>query len=366
MGDIELQNYDVIAYAITPWQLRGIEAALDYVHSLKKVRFGCLVIMAEHYITGRCIHNNELNINNDFYDVDIVYVDKWNFSNDGIKITEEVSKLVGALNDKASNPIYVLNAGKIDLRWINYIKKSINRNIVYILIDDGTGSYNGYKGLDCSKYKALKNHLYNCCIKFMERRKTIIDFRLLCFSEGQLVENTWVAQFYRNALLRSTAVGQDIKNYFTDRVVVNSQCFFDNKEIMDDEDIETFGLFADLLPQNIEVTLKPHPREKTLDRYAQFNWKIIPNISYTQEEIFAGLQANPKMVVGITSSTLINLHALFGVKTISLAKIFLKKNLPKGVRKDTNDFIKMYEKIVEMPKDEIELKKIIEEILDRS
>lgn len=365
MANIELRNYEAIAYAITPWQLRGIEAALDYIYNIKKEKFRCLVIMAEHNITGRCISKDEFNINHDFYDADIVYVDKWHFSDDGIKILEETSKIVSALRDKSTNPVYVLNAGKVDLRWIRYIKKSINRNIVYVLMDDGTGSYTSYAGLEHSEYKIFKNYLYNCCVKFMKKRETLIDFRLLCFSKGELVENSWVSEYYKNALVRTARLEQGVYCYYMDKIIINSQCLFDNKEIAANEDIDTFEVLSKLLPENIEVTLKPHPREKSLDRYAQFNWRLVPNINCTQEEIFAGLQVNPKMVIGITSSTLVNLHALFGIKTISLAKLFLKRNLPEGIRKDTSDFIKMYKNIVEMPEDEAELKQIIAPLLDR-
>ena len=199
----------------------------------------------------------------------------------------------------------------------------------------------------------------------MKKRKTVVDFRLLCFSKGQLIENTDVVKFYRNSLKNSICVEQNIKNCFENKVVINSQCLFDNQEIENDEDIETFSLFVNMLPRGTDVTLKPHPREKSLYRYDRFNWNILSNISYTQEEIFSGLQVKPKMVVGITSSTLINLHALFGIKTISLAKIFLKKNIPEGIRKDIIDFIKLYHNTVDMPENEMELKKLVEDVFNK-
>ena len=139
---------------------------------------------------------------------------------------------------------------------------------------------------------------------------------------------------------------------------------FDNREISGEQDILVWeGLERCFTKeQKKNVIVKVHPREVSVNRYDRFGWKFVENCTYSQEEIIANLRIRPKCVIGITTSTLLNISALFGIKSISLVKLFMKQDIPQGSRRDCADFLKLCGDMVLTPADESELKRILEEL----
>ena len=358
MNEIQWDKINFIAYAITPWQIVGIEAAIEMLKH-KGVTVDGVVLLAEHEITGRCITKENFKVFNDGTSLEFINIKHWRFDSSN-NIIDHLRTVISVINNTKSEVIYVVNAGKIDLRWIRQIKLETNKSTKYILVDDGTGSYTGYRGLNMGISRHIKSYIYKQCFSRLAQNKMVIDFRLLKCIDGKYIPNGYVPDYYKIILEEGSNIDNTLLQEYSCDVLINSQCLFDNHEIEGMQDINTFKAFNDLLPENIVVTLKKHPREKSIYRYEGFNWNIMENCDYTQEEIFSKLKVKPKLLVGITSSTLINSSILFGINSISLAKLFIKQGLPKGIQADVKDFISNFENILLFPNNEDELQQMIE------
>lgn len=350
-----------IAYAMTPWQLRGIEAAIFYLRE-KGVEPSGFIILVEHEITGRCVNSSMISCGEQ---INVIECSKWKFDDSKNKIRNRISQFYSIIkNRRSENKVYVLNAGKVDFRWIGYVKEKCKKGTKYILLDDGLGGYTGYRGARSLWW--IKIPVYDYLIKQLKRRGLYIDFRIMNIKSKTLISNPDVSTYYEQSFKRADKkIDKYLRSLFSDKIIINTQCLYDNKEIDGEQDINVWKKLYDALEGlNGDVIVKLHPRELSIERYKEFPWEIAPDCEFSQEEIIATSNIKPKCIVGITTSTLINISALFGIKTISLARLFLKEIIPDSSKRDCEDFIKLANNLVLIPHDENELRQAIKEIAD--
>ena len=197
----------------------------------------------------------------------------------------------------------------------------------------------------------------------LKKKNLFLDFRILTYGSRGLMKNNIAAEYYANTLKNNLTLFAmtDLDVRFSDAVVINTQCMAENNMVFHDEDRILYEKFNNLLKAyGQKIVLKPHPRELNLKKYEAFDWDICRNNTITQEETFANMTGQPKMVVSIFSSTLVNIQALFGIRTVSLAKLFLKEELPYETQKVVRDFINLFSNVVEMPENEKELIRIMD------
>ena len=355
--NFNLKNINFLAYIVTPWQVKGTEAFIKHMKSQGIVPHG-FIFLAEHTTTGRCIYREDFNDAPSTIEI-IEITDGADIFYNENKIVNKIKKLFALISISKRPNCFVLNAGVVDLRWISFVHSIINKEIKYVLLDDGTGGYTNYNGLSNNSWKY--RIIYSIDMFFLKRKNAVYDFRLLKNNNGKYILNEKISNYYVSTF--HTNITNEISSKFSEAVVVNTQCLFDNKELNKEEDLQVWKILHEQIPDETKILIKPHPREVSLYRYSFLNWDIITNLSVTQEEILASLEIKPKCIIGITSSTLINTRALFNIRTISLAYFLLKQDIPKGLQKDVKDFIRMYDGIVDMPKTKDELRKIIMEVV---
>lgn len=352
-------SINFISVAVTPWQVKGTLANIEFLKS-KNITIKGILIVKEHNKTGSCVEDDYL----ESFDKNNIQVYKTTRLTHDCKMNK-FFKLFSVIianinNNKNDNPIYILNFGYIDYTWLLICRDFTDRKVIFMLGDDGTGGDNGYRGSSSASF--LKRIYKDINLKIANFNNAIIDNRLLHQYRNQLIVNKENSEIYRQ-ILRKAIVNNKLLQQFKNKIIINTQCMFDNGDLSGVQDIETFRMLYQCLgKKNTEVLLKPHPRETSLNRYADFNWEICGFNKITQEEIISQLDSKPKAVIGITSSTLVSLYTLFEIRTISLAKLFCQYDLPAGLRKDVDDFIKMYSDLVEMPSNISELQKIIDEL----
>ena len=362
--DIQINDdINFISVVCTPWQIQGTLTNINYLQN-KGIEINGLLIVIEHGITGRCLNEKDF-LPFELYNIEIYYSKGLSYKNNQNRIACIFERFFSVfLNNPNDRPVYILNFGFFNSGWSRFIKIKNKRNYIYILGDDGTGGYNGYKGLkNNSPLKKLLGSVYLKILKNkLIRNNAFIDNRILSFKNDKLVCRRDIAKLYVDSF-KNQKLEKNVLEAFNGKIIINSQCLYDNHEIFGNQDIDTYRILYDALgDKNQEVLLKPHPRELSLNRYDEFKWKIWNYPSITQEEIISNLEISPRAVIGITSSTLINLNALFGIKTISLAKIFSKFSLPEGMRKDVEDFIILNEDFVLMPSNSDELVRMLDNI----
>ena len=360
---IQLLNsdkYNLVASVNTPWQVKGVEAAIRYLSTTEKIT--PIIILREHGYTGRCV--DKFSFSMEFQKCTFIYVKDWDFGERGESILQQLNKVYRVLRNRNSRPLYVLNAGLIDFRWISYLWRLFRKNTKYILLDDGIGGYTGYDSTDpLGNPNSLKGRMYHWCVDVLKKKKLLVDFRILTYGARGLVKNNVAAEYYTKTLKKdlNLLAMKDLDAQFSDAVVINTQCMAENNMVFHNEDTILYEKFSNLLKAyGQKIALKPHPRELNLKKYEAFDWDICRDNTITQEEMFASMTGQPKMVVSIFSSTLVNIQALFGIRTVSLAKLFLKEDLPYETQKAVQDFVNLFSNVMEMPENEEELMRIMD------
>lgn len=355
-----------LATVITPWQAKGVEVAIEYLK--QKSIYPCgYIILLEHHITGKCVTEASFHLNDNFL---FIKKDKLNFDESKNLFLALIQRFYEVFRNKSyKEHFYIINSGRIDLKWVRYVHKIFHKRAIFILIDDGTGGYTGYKGLSrqaCIYYE-IKNLIYKIFISILRYQDCYIDNRLMKFKRKKLEIDRNLAELYKNSLKTKdcyTSSGE--KDILNGCVLINTQCFYDNNMIDSDQDISVLKILDNILKKDYQykkVVFKTHPREKSLERYNEFEWTHFNDNGRSQEEILANIYNKPSIIIGITSSTLLNLKALFDIPTLSLAYFFLDKNLSNGVRQGVLDYIHLAKDIVLLPKNEEELRGYLNQYL---
>ncbi len=359
----QYSNKNFFAYICTPWQIKGVEVAVELLKNEGK-DINAVVFVADHNITGRCIDAKDCPERNEIEWVNVSFSE---FIEGIVNSFSNIKRLIYLpLNFLFKNSVYVYSAGKLALWWLYVIPAVLKKHVIFIFGDDGSGGYIGYGNYENQDF--LHRNYYKFCFKLLKKTNRCIDQRILLYKKGNKFEqNKVVAKKYQEILAESEeTLASYIIDAFSGNIVLNTQCLFDNKEINGEQDLNVLRVLKrTLMEVSDRVVIRPHPREASLDRYNEFCWDVIAGVSITQEEIFSKLEKKPKMIIGIYSSTLINLKALFGVDTISLVYFYRNEDISDGEKKSCDDFINTFGNYIMMPKNEEELKWCIYNIIKK-
>lgn len=358
---IKYKDYNFFAYICTPWQIKGVEVAINAIKKRGENVKG-VVFLADHNITGRTIYKKDCPLMNE---IEWIEVDNEEY-NKIYKTDNKIKRFyMSEKNFKLKNEVYVFCPGIINIGWLYLITAAFDKGISVILGDDGAGGYIGYG--NAYKNNIIKLFVHEYFETKLYRSNRIIDQRILTKNKQGYVRNEELAKEYSCVLSESgNDLSQDVVDDFSNKILLNTQCLYDNKGINGEQDLNTLQHLYDVLgDRNREVVIKPHPRELSLDRYNRFpEWKVITGVSITQEEIFAKLKVKPKAIIGMYSSTLINLKALFGVETISLANFYEREDISSDEKEICVNFVREFDGFVRCPKTDKDLKELIKGIYE--
>ena len=271
----------------------------------------------------------------------------------------------------------------IDYRWYEILSKvNPEKQIRFILIDDGDGSYinqfsnelymelyeNGdtpIKRIEALIKVSVREGTRSLLKKNLQKRGRLLDNRIFHVDrDGRYVPNNHISEFYKNAFrVQGSRIDKSIIEKCENVVLFNTQCLYENKMSDGKTDLELYRSVSECAKSlGLKVALKPHPRELDINKYSDFNIDIIPaNIS--QEALLANTTDKPVCVISIFSSTLLNAYGIFDIPVISLAKIFIKTGVSSIVESQLEDYIKRYEKNFIFPETIDELKIALEKLV---
>ena len=375
--ELELRGKDInfIAMAITPYHATGVNAAIRYLKSLG-IQLNGYILMTAHPDTGRVLNSEHFYTEENIKCVDFDY--SFQSKNDKKrKIIAKLNQIIISRKSKKGKPIYFV--------WTEVLNNCLSviqqvypdKDLVFIKIDDGAASYlNPYEcRLSYLMYAAGNNKArrfmsyfkafgYSLatgfCEKGLQKKKHFINanvfVKLRRGDKVSLERNTLFSEFYCDAF-NQIEVDKDIYELFQDAVVINSQGLGEFKVTDGKVDFDCLKKLASCFDSKYEVVLKPHPREKELDKYTDLGWKVVKT-GISQEVILA--RSKPKCIISIFSSTLLNARGIFDVPVISLAKILLNESITDTFRIELERYIDMYIDVVMFPASFEELTKIIE------
>ena len=381
-------DVNFIGLALTSHQTDGIDASLKYLKQNGVEPKGYILILA-HYLTGRGISKNDFLQNSEkikFIDFRLEF--KTCVENTKVKIKNRILAIDYLLKKHDGKDLYII-ATNAHYLWLALFTINIpNRNIKFILIDDGTGSYlNNYRnqrsiglmsaGNNRSFFKdtilSLKVIFRSFFSKILDsmlaKQDRIIDNRLYTVknqnSNFVIVNNTSVVKYYKQTYTeKATLIDINVKDALEGCILINTQCLEENQIVSNRED---YFLYDTIIRQlkafhYNNIVIKMHPRESDIHKYDFFDVTVLPKTAKSQEEILTMLDNKPLCIISIYSSVLLNAYALFDIPVISLAKIFINEFPHHSMNALLHEYIRTFEKQILFPTSVRELLSIIESI----
>ena len=363
--ELKGKNINFIAMAITPYHAIGISAAIGYLESTG-VELNGYILMTSHPDTGRVL--NSLHFNTGKQSIKCINFE-YSFNekkNIVQKAQIKLNQLLITRKNKRGNPLYFVWTEV--LNNILYVIQQVypNRDLVFIKIDDGAASYLSpferrlsylLYASGNNKARRIKSYakafgyssITTICENGLQKKRQLINANVFIktksASKDALERNQLFSWYYNNAF-KPIDVDYQICELFQDAIVINSQGLGEFKVTDGRVDFECFQKLATYLNSKYRVILKPHPREKELDKYYKLGWEVIKT-DISQEVILA--RSRPKCIISFFSSTLLNAKGIFEVPVISLARILLDEEITSTFRNELERYIRMYTGVVLFP-----------------
>lgn len=215
--------------------------------------------------------------------------------------------------------------------------------------------------------ESLKNYiLENYYRHILARRRQAEDHSLLQRAEktGWYQVNRPVAESYKQVLKQSAeSITVQNADWYADCILINTQPLWEDGYLGEDVDLALLQeLVRRIRPYGIPVVLKPHPREKNLEKYQRLGCLIdTQNSGIPQEVILASLTKKPKMICSFFSTTLVTGSIFEDIPGVSLGYLLKRQEARNPFFNEISSFEKLFGDIVRFPKNREDLETIITE-----
>jgi len=146
---------------------------------------------------------------------------------------------------------------------------------------------------------------------------------------------------------------------YSNTIIINSQPMFEELKI--DDDIECYKRIKEICNiKNIRLIIKPHPREKHLERYLGFEVDT-ENRGISQEILIAKSNTKPLAIIGLFSTTLVTGNIFYDIPAICVGKIIDRGKLV-GFGNDIDNFINAFHNTINVPENYEDINVLIEQL----
>lgn len=348
-------NY--IAFVTSSWHYLCTLASLDVMYKQGKLKKG-IILISEHSDAGYIIDNSLLN-------ADLgMNIPKYNFKFTGLPKWDTVMKYLNSEVPVNKPEFYIFRpvGPKIEFSaklW----KKKVRENIVHIVTDEGLGVYlRSARGWMIEEKIDLRSPQFWNQLQNRTWRKTYQEVALT--KKKQLIYNTFFKDVDKRIYVNKTCVNglrrilynlqsaYDISayEYYSDKIIICTQTYGEEHKINNNADVRKITEICKAAEKrNIAVIIKPHPREKNLEKYRKTGAVIDTNASVPLEIVLAGLRKPPKCIVGITTTVLLTAKILWNIDTYSLIRLMGSEAFSDKISEDINNFEKRFADYVYLP-----------------
>ena len=358
----EDKRINFLAFVQTPWHALGVDAFIRFKEE-SGIKLHGFVCILSHAQAGIILKESSFSF--DLADIEIVHYTDGTKESPIVKIKNNlsISNTIKFLH-KSGDDFFILSTVYPKYQWHAYIARNCQgRRPVSVLIDEGLGMYmrnmNDWIMETWSSkerlYKKLK-YTYEFCFgspqkeKWLKKKKEFVSFGL--FNTVDMSLNNNVVEYYKKVLNNANKQINDVfVSCYENAIVINTQPYFDEGQLTEDSDINLIKHICLLCAKKgFSVVLKPHPREKNIERYDGIdNCVIDSNFTSSQESIISNLKIKPRLIVGLCSTTLVSLRLFYGIKTASVMHCISSKGMGKKMNNDLIKFEKVFGKTVPCP-----------------
>lgn len=232
------------------------------------------------------------------------------------------------------DPFFLLapSDGYISPHIVDFLFK-LDRPIVYVLMDDGTGTFvrnnrelamRGVDRLSNPIVRSVGRAYVHACRPFSEKLQSLLErkgmyrtFTLFSKTIEGFEVNQHVRDLYVRTLREATVKTRVEKKNYSNKILVAAT----KAELFGLEEIEILAIerlksICDSL--EVDLVLRPHPLATGNERYESLGVQIEEPTEVTSEALFSICESLPLAVVGFASSVQVNANVYFGVPSVSL------------------------------------------------
>ena len=370
-----------IAIAITPWHALGINAAIKKLQTLGLELHGYIFVHA-HSLTGYAVNERDFTIDENI-EIKYTHYENTNIRN---KVMTYLSVLFNKKKKiESSDDIYVVCPETPSWMFVDIVNKAYsNKKTKFIIINEGIASisFKTIKGLyeKESEVQVAKSGresnivflyiriivklLLERIIEYKEKKnESLLDWDLFSRKNKEIFINSDIKRYYLETLKEQSAE-IDVDAKYNGCILLNPQLLEQYEGSLIDKDEKPIKCCVDFAKKNgIPIVIKPHPRDRNIDRFSSYNCLIEENKNLPQELIMAAISEKPLCIISESSTSLITMNALFGIPSISYAKISIKEDIPEYSKQNLNNFIRLFSKTIYMPNDYNEMIEYLENLV---
>ena len=189
------------------------------------------------------------------------------------------------------------------------------------------------------------------------------QFYLLKWNGESCVPNGVVCDAFRKVFVERSKM-LDKRPDYSRVVLLNSQPFME--EIGYTDDIICYKKIREICESHgLKLVVKPHPREKRIDRYISAGIKLDDaDKGLSQEILLASASVKPFMMIGFFSTSLILANLYYNIPIMCLSKLENFESIP-GYGEDIANFMKTFSKLLIVPQTYMDVEKTIERMLTK-
>lgn len=355
------QNPDInfVSFAVTPWHITGIEAALLWMQERGEKPNGvCLV--TPHYRSGIVC---DVNTYKNGFSKKFLFISDKKRPYSWIKnryllmkfAYRDVSKKKKDENLYLIAPSYNIDIGMYLYRLLRH------RHVVHLITEEGVGTYLGTLKIEVppptfglsstiKNPRNLSKWQHYRIKKYIDKHHEIKDLRLFFQDDdGSVRVNEEIAPFFKKAIENEASkTSNRLKETdLSDKVLLCTGAWIRDK-VFDDEDYRVLrAVCDDLHRRGYEIFLKLHPRDNFfVDHAAELHARVF-DVPCSLEVLCA--VNPPKAIVGYSSTALVTANLFWNIPAFCLCGMLDQSKLDILYQKESLNFSSVFKRYLILP-----------------
>lgn len=332
-------EYNILAFIVTPWHLLGVRALLERLKVEGKYK-NHLICILPHADTGYVFNLQQLAD-------DCFFLEEKLPPDLNALFHRKFSLFLKSQIGNTRNPLYLISSWNYRINTTIYLSEKINRKIIVCKVDEGVATYMNTSN---PLYLSVHNGNWKQLLIFIASRffylflNNNLNCNLFYSKRGRLEPNNSIIPYYKKVLF-----GNNQEIHRNSRLIVIGTMAFAKEEVYNDELAHKLDyIISGLKKKDYECEIKPHPREVNIEtEYSKYNVRIVDK-KYSMEEYL--ITAKPMCLISFSSTSLITSKLFYNIKPISLINLLDLNCFSKKYFNELNTFRSVFKDIVYFPK----------------
>ena len=347
IADLVVKNNEInfVGFAITPWHLLGVESCINYLKKDKNLQINSGLVIMKHRQTGFALNESDVS------QKDFKFVVK---HNEKFVIKKEIIRFLQYIvfffkKKKTSEDIYIACPAKLHLMFGNEIFRKTNKNIRFIITDEGVAQYMNtlFKGKGVEKKIAIYRSINSFFNRIFLKKGEVISHTLLQPTlNDEYVINQQVVDSYKKII--KNKYSEDCYPFDNNAILICTTAW-KRDDIVNNEDTILLKKVIKICKQiGYKIYLKTHPRDKYFETIATEICDIQLDATVPVECVYCQSKL-PKFIMSFSSTVLVTAKLFTEMQPICLTDLLERNRISMFYITEIDAFKNAFEKFVFFP-----------------